>query len=126
MVAAPCVLDVYRAGFYGEEDAQATVRAVAEECAGKAAKARKLVRVFAQFVAEDVASFDYFERLFKSLKGIWAGIAPEFLEQLDQIKGEWIDEIMESEFWKNAEFWGDFREIGNVEGMGDRGVLAAV
>jgi hypothetical protein len=106
MVASPVVLDVFRAGFYNEEEVRAAVRAVAAECGAEPAKARKLVRIFAKLVAEEVAAFDHFEELFASLKPIWGGIIPEFLEQLDQIRGEWIDDIMESEFWRNAKFLG--------------------
>jgi hypothetical protein len=106
MVAAPCVLDVLRAGYYGEDEVRAAVRTVAAECTAEPTKARKLVRVFAQLVAGEVASFDHFEELFEPLKNGWGGIIPEFLEQLDQIRGEWIDDIMESEFWRNAKFLG--------------------
>jgi hypothetical protein len=106
VVAAPCVVDLLRTGYYGEAEVYAGLKSVAAESVSEGAKARKLVRIFAQLTAHEIASFDQFEELFEPLRAEWRGIVPEFLEQLDQLRGEWIDDILESEFWRNAKFLG--------------------
>ena len=66
---------------------------------------KKLVLVFAQLIWKEVVGFDDFQPLFESMKAIWQYIIPTFFQETDRLLGAYtIDEMMESDFWRQARF----------------------
>jgi hypothetical protein len=71
-------------------------------------KGRKLVKIYARMLNPDleIASFDDFEDLFGSMRPIWREILPVFFFDLDQLRGDWMDDLIKSEFWRDVRFLG--------------------
>jgi hypothetical protein len=66
-------------------------------------KARNLAGFFANLVNAEFAGVEQFEGLFP---GRWQVVVPAFLRELEQLKGNAVEELFELEFWKNATFLG--------------------
>jgi hypothetical protein len=104
MVVSQLVLELLREAMYDEAQLLVAVRALAEEAAADATKGRKLVRIYAKLVNQEVATFDHFQDLFGPMQAVWDGIIPTFFLQLDQERGDWFDDLLESQFWRDVEF----------------------
>jgi hypothetical protein len=105
-----CARDIPAMTTSGRPSAQFAVHCVAD-----GAKARKLVRIFAPLIAQEIASFDQIEELFGPLRRSWGVLVREFLEELAKIGGEWMDKILESEFRRMATFFASSQSLRRLQ-----------
>ena len=106
MVVWQLIGELWRNGFYSEDELKDSLKTVATEAAGDQEKGRKLALIYAQLVNTELLTLDDFEELFAPLRSVWKVVIHTLFIQMDQLRGEWIDDILDSEFWRNAQFLG--------------------
>jgi hypothetical protein len=104
MVVAQLVLHLLRDGFCADDQIRAAIQAVAAEFREDPTIGRNLVRIYAHLVNEEAAGFEQFEELFGEMRPIWSAIVGPFFMLMDKLKGDWIDDLMETPFWKDLAF----------------------
>jgi hypothetical protein len=86
---------------FDEAQIAESVRVIAADADPK--KSRKLAGLFANLVNAELAGAEQFEALFP---GRWQVAVPAFLRELEQLKGNAVEELFELEFWRSAPFLG--------------------
>lgn len=106
MVVWLLVLELWRNRFYDDDALRQAIKTISHECAGDEETGEKMTLVYAQLLTNDVLTFDDFPVLFGDLMGVWRVMVRKLFVQLDQLRGEWLEDILESDFWRNLEFLG--------------------
>jgi len=103
-VVADLAVEMYRRGFYDGEMVKQALEMVVSSNAGDVKKLKIFAKIFALFLNEDEVSFDDFEPLFKAAANNWKDVIPSMMASVDEIRGAWTDEMLESEFFKECKF----------------------
>lgn len=106
MVVAELVHLLHHQGFYDETLLKDGFKAIAGETPKDTKRGDGLAHLYALLLNEELVSFDDFENLFDEMRPIWNHVIPRFFIEVDQLKGDWIDEMLESEFWAKLKFLG--------------------
>lgn len=105
LVISELVFELLYQEFYNNDMIKQAFNVVSKENPNDIEHGKKLVLVFAQLIWKEVVGFDDFQPLFESMKGIWQCIIPTFFQETDRLLGAYaIDEMMESDFWRQARF----------------------
>ena len=104
LVISELIISMLYNNYYDEEMLKKAIITIAKENPNDIEHGRKLSLIFAQLIAKEIVTFDDFETLFADMKSIWKHIIPSFFQENDRIFGEWIDEMMESDFWRQVRF----------------------
>ena len=124
MVVWLLVLELWRNGFYDDNTLREAIKTVSKECAGDEEKGHKLTLIYAQLLTNEVLTFDEFSTLFADMVGVWRRMVRTLFMQLDQLRGEWLDDILESDFWRNLEFLGVDSILEKIQKLRDWELLS--
>ena len=106
MVVWQLLAELWRSGFYGDDELKAALMKVAEESSGDERKGHKLALVYAQLVNAEIISLDDFEEVFAPLRSVWKTVVHTLFVQMDQLNGGCLDDILDNELWRNVQFLG--------------------
>ncbi|OHT09453.1 hypothetical protein TRFO_04508 [Tritrichomonas foetus] len=102
---ADLVNDMLLYRYYSENQLKVAFSNVANENHDNIEFGKTLMYIYALLITKEVFTFDDFKEMFSSMKNIWPAIIPYLFCEIDNMLGSWVDDLAESEFWSNLEFF---------------------
>jgi hypothetical protein len=84
---------------------------------------KKLVKIYAQLTNEEAVTYDDFEFIFEPVFGFYREIIPTLFASLNELSGDWSNDLIESEFWREIRFVEGKNIVERIDRMDEWKVL---